>query len=55
MQGHASTDLPLKDLQEAYGAAMMELRAEQALIKRGEPFCASGSSPHHAGSDPDSP
>ena len=36
----------LKDLQEAYGEAMLELRARkkfQALMERGEPLCAIGS------------
>ena len=37
----------LKDLQEAYGEAMLELRARkkfQALMERGEPLCAIDSS-----------
>jgi transposase-like protein len=36
----------LKDLQEACGEAMLELRARKklaALMERGEPFCAIGS------------
>jgi hypothetical protein len=35
----------LKDLQEAYGEAMLELRARkklQALMERGEPLSATG-------------
>lgn len=42
----------LKDLQEAYGEAMLELRARkkfQALMERGEPLCAIGSSPMASG------
>lgn len=36
----------LKDLQEAYGEAMLELRARKklaALMERGEPWTATGS------------